>query len=186
MTRQTQGRAARKAGNTFESYLDTLFSAYSAAGIMHIEKTPEPMRVIRPCGPGQFVACFKASAQPDYKGVLAGGRCIVLEAKHTDGDRINASVLTDNERTELEKYWRMGAVSGVIVSFAMRKFCYIPYIVWANMETFAGFRHIKAADSGSWESAFLSKIDKNIKESIKTVDNYYQSAYNRIIKGEGK
>jgi recombination protein U len=172
-----QGRAARKAGGDFESYLLNLFELYSNYGIMHVEKTPEPMKIIRPAGPGQFLACFEKSAQPDFKGTLRGGRTIVLEAKHTDADRILQSALTDNERDELATYYRMGAVAGVIVSFGLKKFCYVPYIAWAHMEQFAGYKHIKAADYGRWEAPFLSGYDQNVKEYIQTVDKNYQSAY---------
>jgi recombination protein U len=177
MNRRIQGREARKAGGNFETYLDDLFTLYSKYDVMHIEKTPEPMRVIRPAGPGQFIACFQKSAQPDYKGTMKGGRCIVLEAKHTDSDRILQSALTENERDELEKYYRMGAIAGVVVSFGMRRICYIPYIAWKHMDLFAGHKHIKAAEAEPWEAPCFSKLTHNIKEYLQSIDKKYQTGY---------
>lgn len=177
MNRRIQGREARKAGGSFEGYLESLFELYSSAGIMHVEKTPEPMRIIRPVGAGQFIACFQKSAQPDFKGTLHGGRSIVLEAKHTSGDRIQQSVLTDNERDELEIYYRMGAIAGVVVSFGMKKFCYVPYIAWKHMDLFSGYKHIKESEADPWIAPFFEKIDKNVKILLQTIDKKYQVEY---------
>jgi recombination protein U len=177
MNHAARGRESRRAGGSFEAYLENLFELYSKYGIMHLEKTPEPMKVIRPAGPGQFLACFQKSAQPDFKGTLHGGRSIVLEAKHTDSDRILQSALTDNERDELETYYRLGAVAGVVVSFGLIKFCYVPYIAWKHMELFAGHKHIKAAECEPYLAPFLERVNKNVKEEFQSIDKNYQREY---------
>ena len=52
---------------------------------------------------GRFQACFTKPAQPDYKGVLRGGRAVVFEAKHTDGDTIAYNRLTETQMDCMEQ-----------------------------------------------------------------------------------
>lgn len=56
--RQLLGKIARQKGQYFEQRLDGSFDYYSGRGYAVIEKTPEPMKVIKPEGNGRFLACY--------------------------------------------------------------------------------------------------------------------------------
>ena len=86
--RQLLGKIARQKGQYFEQRLDGSFDYYRDRGYAVIEKTPEPMKVIKPEGSGRFLACYTKKAQVDYKGTLKGGRTILIEAKFTSTDRL--------------------------------------------------------------------------------------------------
>ncbi len=60
---------------------------YERLGIAVIEKTPELFAITKSLGDGRFCGHFAHQAQPEYKGVLSGGRCVAFEAKHTDAGR---------------------------------------------------------------------------------------------------
>ena len=81
--RQLLGKIARQKGQYFEQRLDSTFDYYRERGYAEIEKTPEPMKVIKPEGNGRFLACYTKKAQVDYKGTLKGGRTVLFEAKFT-------------------------------------------------------------------------------------------------------
>lgn len=65
--KQAQGRLNRARGQQFEDRLATAFDYYRERGSASIEKTPEPMKVLKSLGQGRFVACFLKKAQPDYR-----------------------------------------------------------------------------------------------------------------------
>ena len=52
--RQLLGKIARQKGQYFEQRLDGSFDYYRDRGFALIEKTPEPMKVIKPEGNGVF------------------------------------------------------------------------------------------------------------------------------------
>mgnify|MGYP000637825722 CR=1 FL=1 len=56
--RQLLGKIARQKGQYFEQRLDGSFDYYRDRGYAVIEKTPEPMKVIKPEGSGRFLACY--------------------------------------------------------------------------------------------------------------------------------
>ena len=88
------GRRSRAAGGAWEELLEASCRHYRLKGAAEITKTPEPMKPIGPKNAkGQFLACYTKQAQPDYKGTLAGGRAVVFEAKHTDSNRLQRSVV---------------------------------------------------------------------------------------------
>ena len=53
--RQLLGKIARQKGQYFEQRLDSTFDYYRERGYALIEKTPEPMKVIKPEGNGRFL-----------------------------------------------------------------------------------------------------------------------------------
>ena len=96
------GHRSRAAGEEWERLLEASCLHYRLKGEAEIEKTPEPMKPIGPKNAkGQFLACYTKQAQPDYKGTLKGGRAVVFEAKHTDGDRLQQSVVTSDQEKRL-------------------------------------------------------------------------------------
>lgn len=136
--RQRQGKVNRDVGEQFETLISHACDYYRNAKIADVTKTPEPMRVIRPLGEGQYVACFDKKAQPDYKGTLKGGRSVIFEAKHTTMDKMEQTRVTPKQTAMLDRYDELGAECFVIIGFGMKKFFRIPWEIWSNMQ--AAFR----------------------------------------------
>ena len=152
--RRQQGRRAKYAGERFENMISAACNYYRSQNIADIEKTPEPMRPLKPYGDrrrGQYVAVFAKKAQNDYKGILNGGRCIAFEAKHTDADKIEASAVSDRQAELLENYEKMGASCFVLVSFKFEQFYRIPWNVWRDMKDIYGHKHLKRSEIQDYE-----------------------------------
>lgn len=143
--RQLQGKRSKIIGDYFENLINSTCVYYYDRGIAHIEKTPEPMKVLEAISrrPGKFIACFEKAAQPDYKGTLKGGQAIVFEAKHTDADRIERGRLTQDQLEGLEKHHELGALAFVIVSVGLQKFYRVPWAIWRDMKSIYGRKYIK-------------------------------------------
>lgn len=137
---------ARNAGTTFEDIISDSCVYYEEIGIAKIEKTPEPMRTLRPLGRGRYEAVYTKQAQPDFKGTLKGGKAIVFEAKHTDTDRIMRSVISDEQEKCLNAHEQMGAECYVFVSFGFRKFYKFPWKLFRDMKYHFGVKHIREID----------------------------------------
>lgn len=147
--RQLSGRRSNIVGGMFEGMLNSACNYYRDKGAAIIEKTPEPMRPIKPYGDrgrGQYIACFEKQAQPDYKGVLCDGRAIIFEAKHTDKDRIQESVITETQRQNLDDFQKMGAQCFVMVSMGFRDFFRVPWGIFGNMKNRYGRKYMKLED----------------------------------------
>ena len=152
------GRRNRAAGEHWEGMIAAACEYYSQQHKAEIEKTPEPMRPIRPLGNGQFVAHFKKKAQPDYKGTLAGGRAIVFEAKHTDGDRLQHSVVLAEQAQKLNNHMRLGAECFIIISFGFEKFFKVPWKVFRDMKNIYGRKYIKPEDIREYEIKYTGGV----------------------------
>lgn len=101
VNRTALGMRSRNAGLHFEGMITAACRHYEKKQVAVIEKTPEPMRPLKPYGDrrkGQFIAVYEKQAQPDFKGVLLNGRSVIFEAKHTDRDRISQNVVTETQR----------------------------------------------------------------------------------------
>lgn len=139
------GVRSRASGEIFERWISTACEYYWKQGYACIEKTPEPMKPIRPYGnrsTGQFIACYTRQAQPDFKGVLCDGSCIIFDAKHTEKDRIQQSVITAEQWEILDKYEAMGARCYVVVSVGLRNFYRIPWDIWKRMGGMFGHKYM--------------------------------------------
>ena len=113
--RAVQGAVSNARGRDFEDYLDRACQLYRSMGIANIEKTPEPFKCLKKNKGGRAIVQFIHHAQPDYKGVLLNGQAIIFEAKCTTKDRIQQSVLTQNQADMLRDYQRLGAYTAVCV-----------------------------------------------------------------------
>ncbi len=146
-TRQLIGRRSRAAGEIFERYITMACEYYWRKGYAVISKTPEPMRIIKPYGArntGQFVAYFEKQAQPDYKGALSDGTCIIFDAKHTEKDRIQQDAVTETQWETFDKYEEMKAQCFVVVSIGLEKFYRIPWKIWRQMKELYGHKYMAA------------------------------------------
>lgn len=139
-------RISNALGQGFESEIDRACLHYRQQNIAVIDKTPEPFRVIKKLPAGKFTGQFThKKAEPDYKGVLSGGKTIVFEAKSTQDDRIKQSVVTDNQAELLEAYCQLGALAFVCVSI-QSEFFMVPWPVWRDMKQLFGRKYIQASD----------------------------------------
>lgn len=149
VSRRIQGRRSKAAGDRFENILSAACQYYREKGVAIVEKTPEPMRLLKPYGnrrQGQYVACFMKQAQPDYKGVLCDGQAIIFEAKHTDKNRIQESVITETQRQNLDDFRQMGAQCFVMVSMGFDIFFRVPWEIFGNMKVHFGRKYMAHED----------------------------------------
>lgn len=141
------GRRSRAAGEYWENMIEAACRNYRLDGLAEITKTPEPMKPLsRPNARGQFTACYTKQAQPDYKGTLKGGRAVVFEAKHTDADRMQRSVISEEQEKQLNRHQKLGAECFVLVSFGLQQFFRIPWEVFRDMKDHYGRKYIKPED----------------------------------------
>ena len=146
-----QGRKSRAEGKAFEKRISEALDYYAEYRVAYIEKTPEPMKVLRSMGRGQFLACFEKKAQPDYQGTAGGGISVMFEAKFTDKDRITQDYVSDGQTKYLRRHSSRGAKCYVIVGFSNGKAYRIPFAVWDNMKRIYGRKYVTPADLEQYE-----------------------------------
>lgn len=139
--RSLRGAQNRTKGKVFEEYIETACAVYKDKHIAYIEKTPEPMKIIRSIGEGKFIAVFEKSAQPDFKGTLKGGQTICFDAKATDTGKIALSVLSDEQIDSLTEHTLLGAKTGVLVCYSYRTFAFIPFSTFMRAKELNGHKH---------------------------------------------
>lgn len=156
-----KGLQSRRAGEQFENLIAASLNWYRDKGWALIEKTPEPMKPLsKPNARGQFLACYVKTGQPDFKGTLTGGRSVVFEAKHTDGDRIDYSRLTDTQIDRLTKHHELGAAAFVMVSIGLTAFYRVPWEVWRDMKQIYGRKHIKQFELEPYRVQYIGGVIK--------------------------
>ena len=159
--RSQRGRQSRIMGDHFENLIAASLRWYEDKGVACIEKTPEPMKPLRaPNRQGQFLACYVKAGQPDFKGTLTGGRSVVFEAKHTDGDRIEYNRLTDEQVEKLSTHHKLGAAAFVLISFGLQDFYRIPWEVWRDMKAIYGRKHIKQPELEPYRVQYIAGVLK--------------------------
>ncbi len=154
--RSLRGAQNRKEGECFEGLIDAACDIYKSEHLADIEKTPEPMKILRRMEEGKFVACFKKSAQPDYKGTLMGGRSICFDAKATCTGKIPVSALTDEQIDSLTEHTHLGALTGVLLCFDFHTFAWIPFDLFMRAKELNGHKH--------WTVGETEKYRVNIKD----------------------
>lgn len=136
----------RANGKYFEDLISDALDYYYEKGYASIEKTPEPMKPLKNCGDGTFLAIYTKKAQPDYKGVLYGGECIIFEAKYTDTDRIRQQAVTDTQAEIFERYQHMNAQCYVMVCMHGTEFFRVPWNIWKGMKKIFGHKYMTQKD----------------------------------------
>lgn len=145
--RSYMGARSRAEGAGFEAIISSACDYYRAIGRADIEKTPEPMKPLGGADrSGRFLACYTKQAQPDYKGVLSGGRAVVFEAKHTDTGRLLSDRVSAEQAACLRRISRLGGIAFVLCSFNGREFYRIPWQIWEDMKDVFGRKYITPAD----------------------------------------
>lgn len=143
---QLQGKLNKARGKQFEARLDAAFEYYKTCGSAVVEKTPEPMKPIRDLGAGHFVACYERKAQPDYKGVIKGGRAVMFEAKFTSTDRMDQDRVRPEQGAYLDLHQSLGARCYVLVGFLSGIVYRIPWDDWKTMKQRFGRKYATEAD----------------------------------------
>lgn len=141
--RQFQGKVNREFGKIFEEQIEAICEIYKLNKLAIIEKTPEPMKILKHIENGRFETVFVKSAQPDFKGTIKGGRTVVFDAKFTETDKITYQVLSDFQREMLIDYDELGAMAFVLVGFSDNSMYKIDINMWKNMKKIFGKKHIK-------------------------------------------
>lgn len=151
---QMTGRLNKAQGTCFERLIEQSCRYYQGTGTAVIEKTPEPFHITRSLGDGKFQGNFAKAAQPDFKGVLRGGRMIAFEAKHSADDRISESRVTAEQAGALDSYEKAGAMCFIFVSLKMQDFFLIPWLAWKSMKRWSGRKYATAEDMKEWRVRF--------------------------------
>lgn len=149
-SRSLLGAQNRALGKRFEERVELALRGYELRGEAVVEKTPEPMRVLQRLGGGRFAACFEKTAQPDYKGVLRGGRAVVFEAKFTAAGRLSQSRVTAEQAERLDAYAAAGAWCFIAAGFGGGAVYRIPWAVWRAMPERFGRRYVTQRDLTSF------------------------------------
>lgn len=101
---------------------------------------------------------FHEKSGPDYVGVLNGGRFIALEAKHTDGDRLQQSVVSAEQEKQLDRHAALGAECFVLVSFGFQQFFRIPWEAFRDMKARYGRKYIRPEDVQEYKVRYAGGI----------------------------
>lgn len=144
--RQLMGAISKAKGKNFETRLDASFTYYKERGSAIVEKTPEPMRPVKPMGNGKFIAYFEKKAQPDYKGTLNGGRTVMFEAKFTSTDRLEQSRVLPGQADYLDRHQALGARCFILAGFDSGEVYNVPWDVWKNMKEQFGRKYVTETD----------------------------------------
>ena len=146
-----KNKVNRANGQAFEDLISYSLGFYKEKGYANIEKTPEPMRVMRNLGGGRFEAIFTKQAQPDYKGVIIGGQNIIFEAKHTEKGRIQSSAVSSKQEEMFNDYEALGSLCFVFISFSLSSFYRVPWSEWKCMKEKYGRSYLKEEELGEWK-----------------------------------
>lgn len=144
--RQLAGRRNKAAGETFERWISFACNYYQEKGIAFIEKTPEPFHITGKDQNGVVRGYYEKKGQPDYKGILCDGTGVMFEAKHTDTEKIQQSVITQEQWKSLDEYEKFGAHCFVMVSMGLQKFYRVPWDIWKRMKELFGRKYMTEAD----------------------------------------
>ena len=142
-----QGARNRSAGALFEELIESSLYIHRSRGEAVITKTPEPIRIIsRPDSKGYFKACFRKKGEADDKGVVSGGRGIVLEAKSTATGKLPAGTVKGHQRDFLDASLACGALVYILAWFGGPDTYRISWPLWRNMREHFGHSYVTQED----------------------------------------
>ncbi|MCK9576275.1 MAG: Holliday junction resolvase RecU [Clostridia bacterium] len=158
----------RRTGASSESMLESMFDYQFKLGNMYIQKTPEPTKCIKNIGKGKFISIYTGKSQPDFKGTVKGGRCIIIESKHTTTGKIMMSCIDSSKNDEkmyLCNYETMGALCFVAVMFDYSNPCMIPFNHFISMKEIYGRKYMTKEEcmkfvwNGYSDTVFYERIN---------------------------
>lgn len=148
-----RGAKNRAQGETLEEQIKAACLYYRRIGLAAIDKTPEPMKVLKPLEEGTFLACFEKKAQPDFQGTLSSGRAVMFEAKTTRTGRIKQNCVSKEQECYLDDHQRMNALCFVVVSFGT-VFAAVPWTDWKRMKDTYGRCYMTAEEAAEYRIRF--------------------------------
>lgn len=152
-----RNRVSSARGWAFESLLMRGCNYYRQRGTAIINKVNEPYKVLKKTSGNRFNGVFTGRAEPDFKGVLNGGRAIAFEAKSTQKSRIQRNALSDNQILWLREQFRMGAVAFVAVNI-QEKFYSVPFDVWDDMKLIYNKKFLMHNDIADYEVIYDGSV----------------------------
>lgn len=165
--RRLIGKRNKINGAMFERLISNSCRYYLENKQAHIEKTPEPFHITGKSKDGIVSGYYEKAGQPDYKGILFGGKGIMFEAKYTDTDKIQQNVVTESQANNLDIYEEFGAICFVLTSLRFEEMYRVPWNVWKNMKTLYGHKYMNEEElepyKVRWTTEaifFLDDIDK--------------------------
>lgn len=157
LRKQVQNMKNNAQGQIFEGMIKTACVIYGQQCRAEVEKVPEPFKVTKKHGNGEFTGRFTAKASPDFSGTLDGGKAIHFEAKYTTTDQMKRNVLTDEQMRSLETHTQRGAITGVCVGI-QDKYFFVPWTIWKNMKLHYGRQYVTAADLERYRVRFNGAV----------------------------
>lgn len=152
-----RGKKNKAQGDFFEQLIDKACIFYKENKIAFIEKTPEPFKVTRPLGNGKFEGFYAKEGQPDYKGVLAGGRAVVFEAKHTSTNKILQDAVKEHQASSLDTHQDFGALCFILVSMG-DGFYRVPWDHWKNLKGLYGHKYLSPEEIEKYKVRFKGNV----------------------------
>ena len=92
--------------------------------------------------------CLKIckEAEPDFKGVMLGGRAVMFEAKSTGTGRLNKDRVLPEQVKKLDSYTTLGAHCFIVATFDGLRVYRIPWTVWRSMKQRYGRNYVTPRD----------------------------------------
>lgn len=145
-----KNRCNNDRGRAFENLLVKGCQHYEQRGRAVISKVYEPYRCTKKLTGGRFIGQWIGRAEPDFKGVLRGGRAIAFEAKSTRKEHINRDALTKEQMKWLMAQAEMGALAFVCADICGRFFA-LPWYMWHDMHSIFGKKSLTQDDIAQYE-----------------------------------
>lgn len=140
-------------GHEFEDLIQRGSVYYADHGRAIVGKVYEPYRCTKKLEGGRFLGQWTGRAEPDFKGVLRGGRAVAFECKSTRKSRIQRNALTDEQIGWLEVQAEMGAAAFVCIDIQGRFFS-VPWYIWRDMKSVYGKKFLMPGDIPHYEVVF--------------------------------
>lgn len=173
--RALQGARSRAQGGQLEERIEASCTRLAKEGRADISKTPEPMRpVSQPNKTGQFRAVYTKKAEPDFKGVMLGGRAVMFEAKSTGTGRLNKDRVLPEQAEKLDSYEALGAHCFIVATFDGLRMYRIPWTVWRSMKQRYGRSYVTEPDLKEYAVRFGPGFTPDLLRDIPTMDDISQ------------
>jgi len=125
-------RSHANRGKALERRLELQHARYAEAHRALVFRTPPSVKMVGPVQRGgRFLACFEGEGPPDYAGVIAGGRAVLVEAKTCEGKRWALSLLHDHQARALQRCHELGGVALVVLAYAPTRRAFA--LPWATL-----------------------------------------------------
>ena len=150
------GAKNRAQGEALEEQIEAACLFYRSLELADIEKTPEPMKVLRPLEDGQFICCFEKKAQPDFQGTFSSGRSVMFDAKSTRTGRIHQDAVSETQWEYLDRHQKMNALCFVLVSFG-DVYAVVPWDDWKRMKELLGHKYMTREEASPYRVRYNSR-----------------------------